>query len=95
MKDHPERVLMPMIDSLNPEDFSFRNGGIGCTLGFLWTLTEHSIPIQPADQARRSNVQWHPFSTPPKKTPKKLPARCTPSLVTRRRMYTGLLDGSC
>eukprot|EP00041_Stephanoeca_diplocostata_P014834 m.280150 g.280150 ORF g.280150 m.280150 type:complete len:652 (+) comp19820_c0_seq9:134-2089(+) len=50
MHKHPERVLMPMIDSINPETFDFNKGGIGCTLGFLWGLTEHSIPVQPKDQ---------------------------------------------
>lgn len=29
-------------------------GGIGCSLGFLWNLIEHSIPIQAKDQALRS-----------------------------------------
>lgn len=54
LKDNPQRVLMPMIDSLNAETLTFRKGGIGCTLGFLWTLTEHSIPIQPADNEQRN-----------------------------------------
>ncbi len=26
---------------------------LGCSLGFLWTLVEHSIPIQKQDQALR------------------------------------------
>eukprot|EP00040_Diaphanoeca_grandis_P030364 m.179399 g.179399 ORF g.179399 m.179399 type:complete len:638 (+) comp31973_c0_seq1:195-2108(+) len=55
MKDHPERVLMPMIDSTNPETFQHHNGGIGCSLGFLWDLTEHSIPTQPEDEKRRTS----------------------------------------
>ena len=55
IKDHPTRVLMPMIDSINPTTFKPVHGGIGCSLGFLWTLTEHSIPIQPEDERRRSS----------------------------------------
>lgn len=55
MKGHPKRVMMPMIDSLDPRTFEARHGGIGCSLGFLWTLVEHSIPIQPLDEARRSS----------------------------------------
>lgn len=53
MKDHPERVMMPMIDSTNPETFHNGAGGIGCTLGFLWSLTEHSIETQPNDLPAR------------------------------------------
>ena len=44
-----------MIDSINPRTFAPQNGGIGCSLGFLWTLTEHSIPTQPLDEAKRSS----------------------------------------
>eukprot|EP00039_Didymoeca_costata_P004072 m.71181 g.71181 ORF g.71181 m.71181 type:complete len:603 (+) comp12221_c0_seq1:404-2212(+) len=55
MKDDPTRVMMPMIDSINPKTFEPVHGGIGCSLGFLWTLTEHSIPIQPLDEARRTS----------------------------------------
>jgi len=31
-------------------------GGIGCSLGFLWNLIEHSIPIQKHHQALRTSV---------------------------------------
>jgi polypeptide N-acetylgalactosaminyltransferase len=43
---HPERVVMPLIDSTDPATLVPAAGGIGATLGFLWTLTEHSIDIQ-------------------------------------------------
>jgi polypeptide N-acetylgalactosaminyltransferase len=38
MKDHPTRVMMPMIDSINPETFQSRHGGIGCSLGYVTTM---------------------------------------------------------
>ena len=43
------------------QDMTFRNGGIGCSLGFLWTLTEHSIPTQPADQVRGGGGDGGPW----------------------------------
>jgi len=55
MKDSPTRVMMPMIDSIDPRTFRPNAGGIGCSLGFLWQLTEHSIDIQPKDEARRTS----------------------------------------
>eukprot|EP00056_Hartaetosiga_gracilis_P022984 m.34518 g.34518 ORF g.34518 m.34518 type:complete len:571 (+) comp9928_c0_seq2:87-1799(+) len=54
MKDHPSRVLMPQIDGVNQETLEPVVGGIGCSLGFLWNLIEHSIPIQKQDQALRT-----------------------------------------
>eukprot|EP00047_Mylnosiga_fluctuans_P018827 m.75430 g.75430 ORF g.75430 m.75430 type:complete len:574 (-) comp7817_c0_seq2:3372-5093(-) len=50
--ESPTTVVMPIIDT-----FQFTNQGIGCTLGFLWSLVEHSIDIQAKDQAiRKSSV---------------------------------------
>eukprot|EP00052_Salpingoeca_macrocollata_P010883 m.84081 g.84081 ORF g.84081 m.84081 type:complete len:558 (-) comp17769_c0_seq2:57-1730(-) len=46
-------VVMPMVDGVNQETFQVQPGGIGCSLGFLWNLIEHSIPIQKQDQALR------------------------------------------
>eukprot|EP00052_Salpingoeca_macrocollata_P020730 m.174822 g.174822 ORF g.174822 m.174822 type:complete len:592 (+) comp21341_c1_seq1:116-1891(+) len=51
--ENSKTVVMPIIDSLEPETFKFSNGGIGCTLGFLWSMVEHGIDIQKQDQARR------------------------------------------
>eukprot|EP00922_Rhytidocystis_sp_ex-Travisia-forbesii_P016777 GHVS01025063.1.p1 GENE.GHVS01025063.1~~GHVS01025063.1.p1 ORF type:complete len:513 (+),score=92.87 GHVS01025063.1:109-1647(+) len=44
------RIVMPQIDSINAETFEYISGGIGCQLGFLWKLMEHSIEPQ---QVRR------------------------------------------
>eukprot|EP00922_Rhytidocystis_sp_ex-Travisia-forbesii_P046954 GHVS01069985.1.p1 GENE.GHVS01069985.1~~GHVS01069985.1.p1 ORF type:complete len:609 (+),score=78.70 GHVS01069985.1:290-2116(+) len=44
------RVVMPQIDSINAETFEYISGGIGCQLGFLWKLMEHSVEPQ---QVRR------------------------------------------
>ncbi len=46
IRDDPTRVVMPQIDSYDQETMEPRLGGIGCSLGFLWTMVEHSIPIQ-------------------------------------------------
>ena len=51
--DSPHSVVMPMIDSTDSATFSPKKGGIGCTLGFLWTLIEHSMPIQKQEVDRR------------------------------------------
>ena len=48
-------VVMPIIDSTDPETFGFSDGGIGCTLGFLWSMVEHGIDIQPRDAALRKS----------------------------------------
>jgi len=54
MKDNPSHVVFPMIDSIDQETLGFQAGGIGCTLGFLWSLVEHSIPIQAKDAVKLS-----------------------------------------
>ena len=43
-------MVMPQIDSINQETFEQNAGGIGCTLGFLWTLVEHGIYVQAKDR---------------------------------------------
>ncbi len=45
IKDDPTRVLMPNVDSINARTFEYEQGGIGCTLGMLWNLVEHSIEV--------------------------------------------------
>lgn len=52
----PSHVLMPMVDGVNQETFEVVPGGIGCSLGFLWNLIEHSIPIQAQDQRLRTTA---------------------------------------
>ncbi|EGD73692.1 glycosyl transferase [Salpingoeca rosetta] len=56
IKGDRTRVLMPQIDSINQETLDPVVGGIGCSLGFLWNLIEHSIPIQKKDQALRTTA---------------------------------------
>eukprot|EP00043_Microstomoeca_roanoka_P006139 m.60529 g.60529 ORF g.60529 m.60529 type:complete len:702 (+) comp13290_c0_seq2:77-2182(+) len=48
------KMVMPQIDSINPETFVPQAGGIGCSLGFLWTLVEHGIGLQEQERLRRS-----------------------------------------
>eukprot|EP00049_Salpingoeca_infusionum_P024853 m.17346 g.17346 ORF g.17346 m.17346 type:complete len:572 (-) comp7417_c0_seq1:347-2062(-) len=55
IKGDRRRVLMPQIDGIDQETFEPRVGGIGCSLGFLWNLIEHSIPIQKKDAALRNS----------------------------------------
>jgi polypeptide N-acetylgalactosaminyltransferase len=57
-------VVMPQIDSHNQETLGFNHGGIGCALGFLWTMVEHSIEIQKKDQAAmKSPIDYSPSPT--------------------------------
>ena len=52
-------VVMPMIDSIEQETFAQLNGGIGCTLGFLWSLVEHGIDVQQKDKnSRRDEIDY-------------------------------------
>ncbi|EDQ85941.1 uncharacterized protein MONBRDRAFT_38577 [Monosiga brevicollis MX1] len=55
IKGDRRRMLMPQIDGVDQETFEPLVGGIGCSLGFLWNLIEHAIPIQPKDQALRNS----------------------------------------
>ncbi|EZG43323.1 UDP-N-acetyl-D-galactosamine:polypeptide N-acetylgalactosaminyltransferase [Gregarina niphandrodes] len=47
-------VVMPQVDSLTSETFDYTDGGIGCTLGFLWKMIEHGYEpvegVSPADR---------------------------------------------
>ncbi|CDJ28423.1 uncharacterized protein EMH_0040780 [Eimeria mitis] len=40
-EDH-RRIVMPQVDGIDAETFEHIAGGIGCKLGFLWQLMEHS-----------------------------------------------------
>ncbi|PFH36265.1 glycosyl transferase [Besnoitia besnoiti] len=42
IQEDRRRVVMPQIDGIDAENFSHTVGGIGCKLGFLWKLMEHS-----------------------------------------------------
>eukprot|EP00050_Salpingoeca_kvevrii_P002763 m.201611 g.201611 ORF g.201611 m.201611 type:complete len:572 (-) comp10682_c0_seq1:1324-3039(-) len=48
-------VMMPIIDSIDAHTFQYEPEGIGCTLGFLWVLTEHGIDTQDQDEAIRTS----------------------------------------
>ena len=52
----PHSVVMPMIDSTDSATFTPTRGGIGCSLGFLCTLIEHSIPLQEQEKQRRDTA---------------------------------------
>lgn len=54
--DSPHSVVMPMIDSTDSDTFVPRKGGIGCSLGFLWSLIEHVIPLQEQERQRRGSA---------------------------------------
>eukprot|EP00919_Chromeraceae_sp_WS-2016_P002186 GHVR01005313.1.p1 GENE.GHVR01005313.1~~GHVR01005313.1.p1 ORF type:complete len:677 (+),score=148.77 GHVR01005313.1:29-2059(+) len=49
------RVVMPMIDGLDAKTLTHKGGGIGCTLGFIWTITEHAVPDQKKDLDKRTS----------------------------------------
>eukprot|EP00730_Choanoeca_flexa_P005018 TRINITY_DN11865_c1_g3_i2.p1 TRINITY_DN11865_c1_g3~~TRINITY_DN11865_c1_g3_i2.p1 ORF type:complete len:587 (+),score=131.96 TRINITY_DN11865_c1_g3_i2:92-1852(+) len=50
---HKKNMIMPQIDSINPETFKPQAGGIGCSLGFIWNLIEHGIQLQEQEKDRR------------------------------------------
>eukprot|EP00049_Salpingoeca_infusionum_P023159 m.10664 g.10664 ORF g.10664 m.10664 type:complete len:687 (+) comp5601_c1_seq1:278-2338(+) len=49
------KMVMPQIDSIDPETFAHVGAGIGCTLGFLWTLIEHGMGLQEQEKKRRNH----------------------------------------
>eukprot|EP01056_Protomagalhaensia_sp_Gyna25_P006100 Protomagalhaensia_sp_Gyna_25__6099@NODE_983_length_2332_cov_37_641954_g782_i0_p1_GENE_NODE_983_length_2332_cov_37_641954_g782_i0NODE_983_length_2332_cov_37_641954_g782_i0_p1_ORF_typecomplete_len673_score123_11Glyco_tranf_2_3/PF13641_6/9_1e23Glycos_transf_2/PF00535_26/7_5e22Glyco_transf_7C/PF02709_14/5_9e12Ricin_B_lectin/PF00652_22/4_3e11CDtoxinA/PF03498_14/7_5CDtoxinA/PF03498_14/0_0034Glyco_transf_21/PF13506_6/0_001Glyco_tranf_2_2/PF10111_9/0_0011RicinB_lectin_2/PF14200_6/0_99RicinB_lectin_2/PF1 len=59
------RVVMPQVDGLNPETFEGQEGGIGCTLGFLWKLIEHGYnPDADSTEERRNPSPTEFVSSP-------------------------------
>ncbi|CBZ50615.1 putative UDP-N-acetyl-D-galactosamine:polypeptide N-acetylgalactosaminyltransferase T3 [Neospora caninum Liverpool] len=42
IQEDRRRVVMPQIDGIDAETFNHIGGGIGCKLGFLWKMMEHS-----------------------------------------------------
>lgn len=49
-------VIMPMVDGINPETFTYNSGGVGCTLGFIWKLMEHSFTPDGSNPRRSSKA---------------------------------------
>ena len=61
---HPQRVAMPQIDSIDAQTFQLRSWGIGCHLGFLWNLIEHSIADRDRDRRLLPARPTDPRSSP-------------------------------
>eukprot|EP00039_Didymoeca_costata_P013658 m.211445 g.211445 ORF g.211445 m.211445 type:complete len:116 (+) comp15838_c0_seq11:932-1279(+) len=56
-------ISFPRLDWEDYDTWNIHKGGIGCTLGFLWSpLSEHTIPDR-AD-ARRQNQVTDPIASP-------------------------------
>jgi hypothetical protein len=47
--------LLSFHPSINPQTFVPQAGGIGCSLGFIWSLIEHGIPLQEKEKTRRKH----------------------------------------
>ncbi|CDI85159.1 UDP-N-acetyl-D-galactosamine:polypeptide N-acetylgalactosaminyltransferase T3, putative [Eimeria praecox] len=63
IQQDPRRIVMPQVDGIDAETFEHIAGGIGCKLGFLWQLMEHSYePHQmqrlPREQQRHSPTDF-------------------------------------
>ncbi|EAK90398.1 extracellular protein with a signal peptide followed by family 2 glycosyltransferase and ricin domains [Cryptosporidium parvum Iowa II] len=65
IQEDPRRIVMPQIDSIDSETFEFVNGGIGCTLGFLWKLIEHAFPQQISPDPRRRYAKNYDYVSSP------------------------------
>eukprot|EP01069_Polyplicarium_translucidae_P006775 Polyplicarium_translucidae@DN3017_c0_g2_i1.p1 len=65
LHEHPTHVLMPTVDGIDPETLEPRAGGIGCTLGFLWKLIEHSFDPNERSPPERRKVGPADFITSP------------------------------
>ncbi|KAF7455909.1 glycosyl transferase [Cryptosporidium felis] len=65
IQEDPRRIVMPQIDSIDSETFEFINGGIGCTLGFLWKLIEHAFPQQISPDPKRRFAKSYDYVTSP------------------------------
>ncbi|KEP64105.1 UNVERIFIED_CONTAM: glycosyl transferase [Hammondia hammondi] len=61
IKEDSRRVVMPQIDGIDAETFKHIAGGIGCKLGFLWKLMEHSY--EGHQTARLPPAERHPSPT--------------------------------
>ncbi|EDQ87587.1 uncharacterized protein MONBRDRAFT_37866, partial [Monosiga brevicollis MX1] len=55
LRQNPHNMVMPQIDSIDPETFEHKAGGIGCTLGFIWNLIEHGMGLQEQERQRRAH----------------------------------------
>ncbi|CDJ37081.1 UDP-N-acetyl-D-galactosamine:polypeptide N-acetylgalactosaminyltransferase T3, putative [Eimeria tenella] len=60
-------LVMPQVDGIDAETFEHVTGGIGCQLGFLWQLVEHSFEPHQLQQRqqRRRQQQQQTASAPP------------------------------
>lgn len=62
--EEPHAVVFPQIDSIVPETMEPQAGGIGCSLGFLWSLVEHGINNQEDfEKLRKSEADPVPSPT--------------------------------
>ncbi|KAL8434044.1 hypothetical protein Efla_001516 [Eimeria flavescens] len=55
------RIVMPQVDGIDAENFQHISGGIGCKLGFLWKLMEHSYEFH--QMARLPEEERSPQAT--------------------------------
>ncbi|OXB71904.1 UNVERIFIED_CONTAM: hypothetical protein H355_004783 [Colinus virginianus] len=59
------RIVMPQIDGIEADTFEYAAGGIGCKLGFLWKLMEHSYESHQVARFAASSVKALRSRAPP------------------------------
>lgn len=67
IKQDRRRIVMPQVDGIDAETFEHIAGGIGCKLGFLWQLMEHSYESHQMQRLPREQQSHSPtdFQTSP------------------------------
>ncbi|OEH77341.1 inactive polypeptide N-acetylgalactosaminyltransferase-like protein 5 [Cyclospora cayetanensis] len=67
IREDPRRIVMPQVDGIDAENFRHIAGGIGCKLGFLWQLMEHSYEFHQMARLppEQQNSQATDFQTSP------------------------------
>lgn len=67
IKEDRSRIVMPQVDGIDAENFNHIGGGIGCKLGFLWKLMEHSYEFHQMERlpAAEQSPQATDFQTSP------------------------------
>eukprot|EP01071_Lankesteria_metandrocarpae_P013398 Lankesteria_metandrocarpae@DN7141_c0_g1_i1.p1 len=63
--EDPKRIVMPLVDSIDPKSLDLIGGGIGCVLGVLWRMIEHGIIVDPVKNPKRARASPADFLESP------------------------------
>ncbi|CBZ53113.1 hypothetical protein NCLIV_029020 [Neospora caninum Liverpool] len=45
---NPETIVFPLVDAIDSRTLEFRNSGVGCSMGLIWSVMEHGfVPTSP------------------------------------------------